>query len=223
MGIDNAAIEVDAPEVPIMDGSAAPFIFLLKTVGTRVQAAPKQFIVIRRPVELRDGDKTLAVYPARELKITFSIAFDHPLLRQQRYTLSFSDRAFEREISRARTFGFLHEVEAMQRRGFALGGSLENAVVVDRFRILNEDGLRYPDEFVRHKILDLVGDLALLGKPIIGHFRADKSGHALNHRILKELLNSPRAWELYEAEVSRKPARAEVRLPAFGLLDVAPA
>ena len=224
MGIDNAAVEMDAPEVPIMDGSAAPFIFLLKTVGTRVQPAPKRFLVIRKPVELHEGDKSLAVYPARELKISFSISFDHPLLRGQRYTLSFSDRAFEREISRARTFGFMHEVEAMQKSGLALGGSLENAVVVDRFRILNEDGLRYPDEFVRHKILDLIGDVALLGQPIIGHFRANKSGHALNHRFLKELLATPRAWEIFEpAEVAHKPAPAEVRLPAYGLLDVAPA
>lgn len=224
MGIDNATVEVDAPEVPIMDGSAAPFVFLLKTVGTRVQPAPKRFIVIRKPLELTDGDKSLAVYPARELKISFSISFDHPLLRGQRYTLSFSDRAFEREISRARTFGFLHEVEAMQRGGFALGGSLENAVVVDRFRILNEDGLRYPDEFVRHKILDFIGDVALLGQPIIGHFRADRSGHALNHRFLKELMATPRAWELFEPEaLPERPAPAEVRLPAFGLLDVAAA
>ncbi len=223
MGIDNALIEVDAPEVPIMDGSAAPFIFLLKSVGTRVQAAPKRFLIIRKPLELRQGDKSLAIYPARELKISFSISFDHPLLREQTYTLSFSDRTFEREISRARTFGFVHEVEAMQKKGFALGGSLENAVVVDRFRILNEDGLRYRDEFVRHKILDLVGDVALLGKPIIGHFKAVKSGHALNHGFLRELLATPRAWELFEPELSRGPVPAEVRLPAFGLLDVAPA
>jgi UDP-3-O-[3-hydroxymyristoyl] N-acetylglucosamine deacetylase len=223
MGIDNAEIELDAPEVPIMDGSAAPFIFLLKTVGTRVQAAAKTFIIVRKALRLTEEDKSLAISPARELKITFSISFDHPLLHQQRYTLSFSDRAFEREISRARTFGFLHEVEAMQRRGFALGGSLENAVVVDRFRILNEDGLRYRDEFVRHKILDLVGDVALLGKPIIGHLKADRSGHSLNHGFLRKLLATPSAWELYEAEVSPEPARSEVRLPAFGLLDVAPA
>jgi UDP-3-O-[3-hydroxymyristoyl] N-acetylglucosamine deacetylase len=221
MGIDNARVELDAAEVPIMDGSAAPFIFLLKSVGTRVQPAAKKFIVVRQPLELREGDKSLSIYPASELKITFHISFDHPLMREQRFTLSFSDRAFEREIGRARTFGFLHEVEAMQKSGLALGGSLENAVVVDRFRILNEDGLRWRDEFVRHKILDLVGDLALLGKPIIGHFRADRSGHALNQRFLKELLAAPQAWELFEA--APKPATSEVRLPAFGLLDVAPA
>jgi UDP-3-O-[3-hydroxymyristoyl] N-acetylglucosamine deacetylase len=225
MGIDNAQIDLDAPEVPIMDGSAAPFIFLLKSVGTRVQAAPKSFIIVRKPLQIREQGKSLAIYPARELRITFSIAFDHPLLHQQRYTLSFSDRAFEHEISRARTFGFLHEVEAMQRKGFALGGSLENAVVVDKYRILNEDGLRYRDEFVRHKILDLVGDLALLGKPIIGHFKADRTGHALNHRFLQELLAAPDAWELFEAEIARKPASSssDVRLPAYGLLDVSPA
>ncbi len=223
MGIDNAEIEVDAPEVPIMDGSSAPFVFLLKSVGTRVQAAPKRFIIVRKPLELRDGDKYLAITPALELKIDFSIAFDHPLLQEQKHTLTFSDRAFVREISRARTFGFLHEVEAMQKRGFALGGSLENAVVVDRFRILNEDGLRYRDEFVRHKILDLVGDVALLGKPIIGHFKAEKSGHALNNSFLRKLLAAPKAWELLEAEVAHKPAYTGVRLPAFGLLDVAAA
>ncbi|MFH0810361.1 MAG: UDP-3-O-acyl-N-acetylglucosamine deacetylase [Pseudomonadota bacterium] len=223
MGIDNAQIDVDGAEIPIMDGSAAPFIFLLKSVGTRVQHAAKRFIVIRKPLALREGDKSLAIYPAREFKISCSIDFDHPLLREQHYSLSFSDSVFEREISRARTFGFLHEVEAMQKRGFALGGSLDNAVVVDRFRILNEDGLRYRDEFVRHKILDLVGDAALLGRPVIGHFIADKSGHALNNTFLRELLATPAAWDLFEPEVTRRSVRRGVRLPEYGLADVAAA
>jgi UDP-3-O-[3-hydroxymyristoyl] N-acetylglucosamine deacetylase len=216
MGIDNIQVEVDAPEVPIMDGSAAPFIFLLKNVGTRVQPKPKRYIVVRRPFLLACGDKSVAIHPAPEPTVSFVISFEHPLLREQRLTLGLTDGTFEREIARARTFGFLDEVEAMQKSGLALGGSLENAVVIDRFRVLNEDGLRYRDEFVRHKILDLIGDLALLGRPLIGHIKAERSGHALNHQFLKEFVSAERVWEAVEMP---EPTR-ERRLPAYGQLGV---
>jgi len=198
MGIDNIEIEVDAPEIPIMDGSAAPFIFLLKTAEFRTQRRLKNFILIKRPISVAEGDKKVTIYPSNCLKISYLIDFDHPLLKEQRFQLIHSARTFEKEISRARTFGFLHEVEHLKKNGLALGGSLDNAVVIGDFKVLNEEGLRYKDEFVRHKILDFIGDISLLGKPIIGHFVAHKSGHTLNHALMAAMNNACHHWEVVQ-------------------------
>ena len=190
LGIDNAQIELDGPEVPIMDGSAAPFVYLLKSGGIREQQQPKEFILIKKPFKVDDGLRSISVYPSKELKISYMIDFEHPLLRNQEYELRFSGGDFIREISRARTFGFLKDVQTLKANGLAKGGSLDNAVVIDDFRILNEDGLRYPDEFVRHKILDFIGDLSLSQSPVIGHFVVKKSGHYLNQQMLTHLMAS---------------------------------
>lgn len=198
MGIDNIDIEVDAEEVPIMDGSAAPLVFLLKSAGVRNQQAPKRFILIKKPIIVEDGDKRIEIYPSKNLKINYLIEFNHPMLKKQEYCFTYSDRLFEKEISRARTFGFLHEVEQLKKNGLALGGSLANAVVLGDFNVLNPDGLRYSDEFVRHKILDFIGDISLIGMPIIGHFVAHKSGHTLNHI----LLNTVRALSGHWVEIN---------------------
>lgn len=192
--IDNALIELDGPEVPVMDGSAASFTSLLKDGGVNVQDERKRLMVVQQPMYIRDGKKGIDVYPDTELKITYAIDFNHPLLHHQTLSVSLTDGTFEREISRARTFGFLDDVERLRKHGYALGGSLDNAIVLDRFEILNKDGLRYPDEFVRHKILDFVGDLALLGMPIIGRFVIHRSGHTLNHKMLRNLLASRSSW-----------------------------
>ena len=196
MGIDNALVELDGPEIPIMDGSAGPFMYLLRNVGISLQDEVKKFFLIKKPFSLKSGDKNISVYPSRELKITYIIDFDHPLLSEQTYVLRFSGAAFMKEISRARTFGFLKDVETLKNSGFAQGGSLNNAIVLDDFRVLNSDGLRYRDEFVRHKILDLIGDLHLLGMPIIGHFVINKSGHTLNHVFLTELRKRRKCWKM---------------------------
>jgi UDP-3-O-[3-hydroxymyristoyl] N-acetylglucosamine deacetylase len=198
MGIDNVEVEVDAPEIPIMDGSAAPFIFLLKSAEFRNQRKLKSFILIKKPLSVTEGDKKVTLYPSNCLKISYFIDFDHPLLKEQHFQLIHSVRSFEREISRARTFGFLQEVEHLKKNGLALGGSLDNAVVIGDFRVLNEEGLRYKDEFVRHKILDFIGDMSLLGKPIIGHFVAHKSGHTLNHALLAAMKNALQHWEVVQ-------------------------
>ncbi|UCH20553.1 MAG: UDP-3-O-acyl-N-acetylglucosamine deacetylase [Deltaproteobacteria bacterium] len=193
--IDNAMVELDAYEVPVMDGSAGPFIDLIKTAGIKEQPAARHFFVIKEPIVLEEDSKKVAVYPADTFKITCSIEFDHPLIGQQSYEMEISDDVFEAEICRARTFGFLHEVEYMKRYGLARGGSLENAVVIDKNRILNQDGLRYSDEFVRHKILDCLGDFSLLGMPILGHLVVEKSGHAFNHAFLEKFFSEKRSWE----------------------------
>jgi UDP-3-O-[3-hydroxymyristoyl] N-acetylglucosamine deacetylase len=198
VGVDNIEVEVDGPEIPIMDGSAAPFIFLLKSAEFRVQRRLKKFILIKRPISVGDGGKKVTIYPSNCLKISYFIDFNHPLVKEQHFHLSHSARAFEKEISRARTFGFLHEVEQLKKNGLALGGSLDNAVVIGDFRVLNEDGLRYNDEFVRHKILDFLGDISLLGMPIIGHFVARKSGHTLNHALLAAIQGTPHHWEVVQ-------------------------
>jgi UDP-3-O-[3-hydroxymyristoyl] N-acetylglucosamine deacetylase len=223
MGIDNVLIELDGPELPIMDGSAAPFVYLIKTVGTRQLSRTKRFFVIRRPFHLSEGDKRASFTPAKELKISFAIQFHHPLVNDQEMEFSFSDQTYDREISKARTFGFLRDVDNMKSQGYALGGSLENAVVLDDFRVLNEEGLRYPDELVRHKILDSLGDLSLLGMPLIGHFSAFKSGHTLNHRLIKEVLAQPKGWEILSFPSPEEAMRSSLRLPSVGLLDVVPA
>lgn len=210
MGVDNAYVDVSAPEVPIMDGSAGPFVFLLQSAGIEEQAAPKRFIRIKRPVEVKDGDKAARFEPYEGFKISFAIDFDHPAFTSatQEATLDFSTTSFVKEVSRARTFGFLRDIEALRQQNLALGGSMDNAVVVDDFRVLNEDGLRYDDEFVRHKILDAVGDLYLLGHSLIGAFRGHKSGHALNNQLLCALLEDHTAWEAVTFEdVERMPIR----------------
>jgi UDP-3-O-[3-hydroxymyristoyl] N-acetylglucosamine deacetylase len=196
MGVDNALVELDGPEVPIMDGSAAPFVYLIKSAGTRRLSSPRRFLVIERPYRVVEGEKKAAIFPSKELKVSFSINFSHPIIQDQALDFTFSDRAYDLEISRARTFGFLKEVEEMQSQGYALGGSLENALVLDDYRVLNEEGLRYPDEFVRHKILDSLGDLSLIGLHVLGHFRASRAGHTLNHRLIQRVLADPSGWRV---------------------------
>jgi len=197
LGIDNAFVDVTAPEVPIMDGSAGPFVFLLQSAGIEEQPAPKKFIRIKRPVTVTDGDKQASLLPFDGFKVSFSIDFDHPVFhdRSAHAEIDFSTTSFVKEVSRARTFGFMHEIEYLRSRGLARGGSVDNAIVVDEFRILNQDGLRYEDEFVKHKVLDAIGDLYLLGHSLIGEFRAHKSGHALNNAVLRALLAQTDAWE----------------------------
>jgi UDP-3-O-[3-hydroxymyristoyl] N-acetylglucosamine deacetylase len=198
LGIDNAYVDLSAPEVPIMDGSAGPFVFLLQSAGIEEQNALKQFIRIKRKVVVSDGDKTATFLPFNGFKVGFTIDFDHPVFkgRNQTVSLDFSSTSFVREVSRARTFGFMRDIEYLRERNLALGGSVENAIVVDDYRILNEDGLRYEDEFVKHKVLDAIGDLYLLGKSLIGEFQGYKSGHALNNILLRELLKQEDAWEV---------------------------
>jgi UDP-3-O-[3-hydroxymyristoyl] N-acetylglucosamine deacetylase len=223
LGIGNAVVEVDGPEVPIMDGSAAPFVFLIKSAGILEQKRPKRFIVIKRPFKVADGNRSVCIYPSKELKITYMIDFQHPLLRNQEYELNFSGRDFIREISMARTFGFLKDVQTLKENGLARGGSLDNAVVVDDFRIINEDGLRFEDEFVRHKILDFIGDISIVGSPIIGHFIVKKSGHFLNQHMLKKLMKSKKHWKALTFKTPEECTKTSIKLPAFGTLKPVPA
>ena len=197
LGIDNAFVDVSAPEVPIMDGSAGPFVFLIQSAGVEEQNAPKRYIRIRHKVRVEDGDKWACFEPFDGFKVTFSIDFDHPAFHERAQTASvdFSSTSFVKEVSRARTFGFLRDLETLRQHQLALGGSMDDAIVVDDYRVLNEDGLRYEDEFVKHKILDAIGDLYLLGHSLIGAFTGYKSGHALNNRLLKSLLAQTDAWE----------------------------
>ncbi|CAI8941340.1 UDP-3-O-acyl-N-acetylglucosamine deacetylase [Methylocaldum szegediense] len=198
LGIDNAYVDVSAPEVPIMDGSAGPFVFLIQSAGVQEQNAPKRFIRIKRKLKVEDGDKWASFEPYEGFKVTFTIDFEHPAFRKEVQTASidFSSTSFVKEVSRARTFGFMRDIEALRKRRLALGGSMDNAIVVDNYRVLNEDGLRCADEFVKHKILDAIGDLYLLGHSLIGSFTGHKSGHGLNNRLLMELLKQKDAWEL---------------------------
>jgi UDP-3-O-[3-hydroxymyristoyl] N-acetylglucosamine deacetylase len=223
LGIDNARVEIDGPEVPIMDGSSAPFIFLLKSVGIKEQKNPKEFIVINKTFKVNDGSRSVFIHPSKELKISYTIDFHHPLLRNQKCELCFSGRDFIQEISRARTFGFLKDIEILRENGLAMGGSLDNAIVIDDFRVLNEDGLRYKDEFVRHKILDFIGDLALIGSPIIGHFVVQKSGHSLNQNMLKKLMDNKKYWKKFAFKNPKECSENSVKIPVFGSLDPVPA
>ncbi len=197
LGVDNAYIDLSAPEVPIMDGSAGPFVFLLQSAGIEEQNAAKRFIRILDTVEVQEGSKWVRLEPYNGFKIDLAIEFNHPVFERSRQTVSidFSSTSFSKEVSRARTFGFMQDVESMRSQGLALGGSLDNAIVMDEYRILNSDGLRYDDEFVKHKALDAIGDLYLLGHPLIGAFSGFKSGHALNNQLLRALLENQRAWE----------------------------
>lgn len=201
-GVDNLFVDLDAPEVPIMDGSASPFVFLLQSAGVEEQPAARRFIRITRPVEIREGDKWARLEPYDGFKIDFRIDFRHPAIAgsPQHMSIDLSGAAFAREIARARTFGFVEDVEKLRAMGLAQGGGFQNAVVLDAYRVLNSDGLRFSDEFVRHKILDAVGDLYLLGSPIIGAFKAFKSGHDLNNRLLRRLLVEQESWEAVRYE-----------------------
>jgi UDP-3-O-[3-hydroxymyristoyl] N-acetylglucosamine deacetylase len=219
LGVDNARIELDGPEVPIMDGSAAPFAYLVKSAGVRVLSEPKSFLVIKKSVTVADGDKEATLSPSTRFRIDCTIDFNHPLISDQALSFEFSDRNFSREIARARTFGFLRDVEKLKAAGLARGGSLENAIVVDDFSILNPDGLRFPDEFVRHKLLDAIGDVSLFGLPVLGHLRAFKTGHALNQKLVQRVLADPGAHMVVRAR-RRDVERLDLRLPDLaGMLD----
>ena len=198
LGVDNAYVDVDAAELPIMDGSAAPFVYLLQSAGIEEQAAAKKFVRVKKPIEVKEGDKWARLEPYQGFRLTFSIVFQHPVMRNSGTTVSvdFAEHSYVKDVARARTFGFMQDVETMQSMGLALGGSLDNAIVMDEYRVLNQDGLRVPDEFVRHKVLDAVGDLYLLGHPLLAAFSAHKSGHALNNQLLRALLADQSAWEL---------------------------
>ena len=202
MGIDNAYVDLTGPEVPIMDGSAGPFVFLLQAAGIQEQMAAKKFIRVKRKITVREGDKEAVFLPFDGFKVTFSIDFDHPVFQMgtQSVSVDFSSTSFVKEVSRARTFGFMRDIEFLRSKNLALGGSVDNAIVIDDFRILNEDGLRYEDEFVRHKVLDAIGDLYLLGNSLIGEFRGYKSGHGLNNQLLRSLIAQPDAWEVVTYE-----------------------
>ncbi len=202
LGIDNAYIDLNAPEVPIMDGSAGPFVFLVQSAGIEEQNVAKQFIRIKKPVILEDGDKWAKFEPFDGFKVSFTIDFEHPAFsgRPQQVDVDFSSTSFVREVSRARTFGFMKDIEKLRENNLALGGSMDNAIVVDDYRVLNEDGLRYEDEFVRHKVLDAIGDLYLLGHSLIGAFSGHKSGHEVNNKLLRKLLAQEDAWELVSFE-----------------------
>ncbi len=197
LGIDNAIVEVSAPEVPIMDGSAGPFVFLIQSAGIQEQNSAKKLIRIKRPVRVEEGDKWAQLVPFEGFKVKFQIEFDHPVFRShvQESVIDFSTSSFLKEVSRARTFGFMRDIEALRARKLTLGGSMNNAIVLDDFRVLNEDGLRYEDEFVKHKILDAIGDLYLLGHSLIGEFSGYKSGHALNNTLLRALIADQKSWE----------------------------
>jgi len=206
LGIDNVNVDLSAPEVPIMDGSAGPFVFLLQSAGIEEQHAAKRFMRIKRKVRVEDGDKWAELVPFNGFKVNFEVYFNHPVFNKlkQDASIDFSSTSFLKEISRARTFCFLRDVEALRERNLTLGGSMDNAIVLDDYRILNEDGLRYANEFVIHKILDAIGDIYLLGHSVIGEFRAYKSGHELNNRLLRTLLDEESAWEEVTFEDSRK-------------------
>jgi UDP-3-O-[3-hydroxymyristoyl] N-acetylglucosamine deacetylase len=202
LGVDNAYVDLTAEEVPIMDGSASPFVFLIQSAGLEEQGAPKRFIRIVHPIEVRDSDKWARFEPYDGFRMDFSIDFSHPVIQKgsQRIQMDFASTSYVKEIARARTFGFMQDVEYLRAQGLGLGGSLDNAIVVDEFSVLNAEGLRYDDEFVKHKVLDAIGDLYLLGHPILGAFCAHKSGHALNNKLARELLARASAWELVSFE-----------------------
>ncbi len=213
LGVDNAYVDLTAAEVPIMDGSAGPFVFLIQSAGIEEQAVPKQFFRIRKAIAIEEGDKWVRFDPLDGFKVSFAIDFNHPIFSNssQQASVDFSTTSFVKEVSRARTFGFMQDLEALRDAGLARGGSLDNAIVMDSYHILNEDGLRYEDEFVKHKILDAIGDLYLLGHPLIGAFSAHKSGHELNNRLLRKTLSDESSWELVSFEDAQQAPVALVR------------
>jgi len=206
LGIDNLVVDLSAPEVPIMDGSAGPFIFLLQSAGIEEQNAAKRFVRVRKKVRVEEGDKWAQFTPFNGFKVDFRISFNHPVFNKlsQHAVIDFSSTSFLKEVSRARTFCFLRDVETLRTHNLTLGGSMDNAIVMDDYRILNEDGLRYADEFVKHKILDAIGDVYLLGHSLLGEFSAHKSGHELNNRLLRALLRDETAWETVTFDDSKK-------------------
>jgi UDP-3-O-[3-hydroxymyristoyl] N-acetylglucosamine deacetylase len=216
LGVDNVYIDLDAPEVPIMDGSAAPFVLLVQQAGIEEQLAPKRFLRVTRPVEVEEGDKWARLEPYEGYKLSFSIDFRHPVIERstQSVAIDFAETSYLKEIARARTFGFMQEVEDLRESGLALGGGLDNAVVLDEYRVLNSEGLRFADEFIRHKLLDAIGDLYLLGRPLIGAFSAHKSGHALNNRLLRALLAESDALETVVFERAEQAPAGVARLAA---------
>ncbi|HAT51037.1 MAG: UDP-3-O-acyl-N-acetylglucosamine deacetylase [Nitrospirae bacterium] len=200
LGVDNAFVDLDGPEVPIMDGSAAPFVFLIQCAGVVEQSKPKKWIRIKRALSVTSGNKKVSFEPCDHFRVSFMIDFEHPLLSKQGVGLDITETTFIKDVSRARTFGFLKDLETLRASGLAKGGSLDNAIVIGDFRILNEGGLRYEKEFVRHKIIDAIGDLYLLGHPILGHFKGVRSGHAMNNNLLRKLLKHRDAWEFVEVK-----------------------
>jgi UDP-3-O-[3-hydroxymyristoyl] N-acetylglucosamine deacetylase len=216
LGVDNVYADLDAPELPIMDGSASPFVLLIQQAGIVEQGAPKRFLRVTRRVEVKDGDKWARLDPFDGYKLSFSIDFRHPVIERstQAVEVNFAETSYLKEIARARTFGFMHEVEDLRDSGLALGGGLDNAVVLDEYRVLNAEGLRFADEFIRHKLLDAIGDLYLLGRPLLGAFSAHKSGHALNNKLLRALLAQPAALESVSFERAEEAPAGIVRLAA---------
>jgi UDP-3-O-[3-hydroxymyristoyl] N-acetylglucosamine deacetylase len=223
LGIDNAYVDLDGPEVPIMDGSAAPFIFLIQCAGVVMQRKPRRWMRIKQPIEVIRNGNMARLEPASQFCVHFSIDFDHPLLNHQELELAITEGSFIKEVGRARTFGFLKEVEALRANGLAKGGSLDNAIVIGAFRILNEGGLRYEDEFVRHKMVDAIGDLALLGHPVLGRFQGVRAGHGLNNLLARQLLVETHAWEFVEWSQERPQTEPEHAMsmphPAVPLLS----
>lgn len=209
LGIDNIHVDVDAAEIPIMDGSAAPFVFLLQSAGIEEQNAPKKFLRVKKPVEIKEGDKWAKLEPYEGFRLSFSIIFNHPAIDRtgNRATVDFADNSYIREVSRARTFGFTQDLEMLNAQGLGLGASMENAIVMDEYRVLNPEELRYADEFVKHKVLDAVGDLYVVGYPLLAAFSAYKSGHAMNNKLLRALLADETAWDIVTYE-------DEARIPA---------
>jgi UDP-3-O-[3-hydroxymyristoyl] N-acetylglucosamine deacetylase len=213
LGIDNAWIDLDAPEVPILDGSAAPFVFLIQSAGIEEQNVAKKFIRVTHPVEVRDGDKWARFEPYDGYRLSFSIVFPHPAISKsaQQAEIDFAEHSYAREVSRARTFGFMQEVEYLRENGLALGGGLENAIVLDEFRVLNHDGLRYADEFVKHKILDAIGDLYLIGHPLLAAYSSHKGGHALNNLLARALLAQQESWEFVSFPLAERAPQGVTR------------
>ena len=216
LGIDNAYVDLDAPELPIMDGSASPYVLLIQQAGIEEQGAPKKFLRVTRRVEVKEGDKWACLEPYDGFRLSFSIEFRHPVIERttQSVSVDFAETSYLKEIARARTFGFMHEVEDLRDSGLALGGGLDNAVVLDEYRVLNSEGLRFADEFIRHKLLDAIGDLYLLGRPLLGAFTAHKSGHALNNRLLRAALAQADALEAVVFESPEEAPAGVVRLAA---------
>lgn len=221
MGVDNAVVELDSFEVPVMDGSALPFVNMLKEVGTHVQKKNKKLLIIKKPVSVNNGDGSAMFMPADEFKITYEIDFKHPVIGKQSLDMTFSDEIYEKDICAAQTFGFLKDLEFLQAKGLALGGSLKNAIVLDEKKIINKEGQRIENVFVKHKILDAIGDLFLLGMPIIGHFIAYKSGHRLNNLLLRELMAKKDCWEIVNSINKEEVHKLNFlkKIPSFKILD----
>jgi UDP-3-O-[3-hydroxymyristoyl] N-acetylglucosamine deacetylase len=222
LGIDNVIVELNTPEVPIMDGSAAPFVYLiLNEAGVKTLPAPKKFLKVLRPISLSQGDKRIALYPSDHFKVTYSINFDHPLIRHQSRTMKITDETFVEEIAPARTFGFLKEVEMLRQKGLALGGSLDNAIVLGETGVLNSNALRFEDEFVRHKILDVIGDLSLVGYPVLGHLVAHRGGHALHTAFAARILEEVDAWRIVEGGTATVVPAMPMGVPAAKVAQLA--